>query len=164
MMAKAKGKTGKKAAARPAGKPVNHVIMVLAAVVFIPFSLPTLALLVVAMLPTAAAAVVDRGAHRFAWLCVGGLNFAGVSPFLLKLWFGSHTLGAAVGILTDVFALVVIFGSAGIGWLLYEASPPVVATFLQMTTERRLATLRQSQRRLMEQWGEGVTTLDGSRE
>lgn len=161
---KPKAGAHKGAAARPAGRPMNRIIMILTAIAFIPFSLPTLVLLAVAMLPTAAAALVDRGPQRFAWLCVGGLNFAGASPFLFSLWFGPHTLDAALAMLTDVFALLVMYGSAGVGWLLYETSPPVVATFLQMTTARRLTALRQSQRRLMEQWGEGVTALGGPME
>ena len=69
--------------------------MIVAALV--PFSLPTVIVVVFTMLPTLAAYFSERGPHRYAWLCVGGLNFSGVVPFLFGLWFKVDTLDAAFG-------------------------------------------------------------------
>ncbi len=134
----------------------------LAALAILPFSLPTLTLLFFAMLPTLAAAIVDRGPHRYAWLCVGGLNFAGAAPYLFKLWFEAHTLDNAFAQLSDVLALLVIYGSAAFGWLLYMMMPPVVGAFLQVAAQRRVATLRANQKKLVDQWGPDVARADGA--
>lgn len=138
------------------GGKFNRVLLMLSVMAVIPFSLPTVLLLFFGLLPTLAAAVGDRSANRFAWLCVGGMNFAGVSPFLFDLWFGGHTLSGALDILTDVFALFVIFGAAGFGWMLYMAVPPVVGAFMGVISQRRVITLRGNQRRLVEQWGDEI--------
>ncbi|WP_142848802.1 acyl-CoA synthetase [Telmatospirillum sp. J64-1] len=131
-------------------------IMMLAVTAAVPFSLPTILLLFVGLLPTLVAALVDRGPNRYAWLCVGGLNLSGVAPFLFGLWFSGHSMSAALDILFDVFPLIVMYGSAAIGWLLYRAMPPVVGALLALRAQRRVTVLRNEQRRLVEAWGEDV--------
>lgn len=152
--AKAGGK--KKGKKGGAGSGLTKVGLVLIAVVMIPFSLPTVLLLFCTMLPTLVAALCDRGTNRFAWLCVGGLNFSGVAYYLFDLWFGSHTMDHAIEILTDVLALIIIYGAAALGWLLYLAMPPVIAAFLSIAAQRRIAQLKANQRKLIDQWGESV--------
>lgn len=139
----------------------HRILLVAAALMIIPVSIPTLTVLFFGMLPTMAAALVDRGPHRYAWLSVGGLNFAGVSPYIMDLWFKGHTLERAVTSLTDVFALLVIFGSAAFGWLLYMVTPPVAGAFLQVAAQRRITVLRGNQRKLVEQWGPDVVGAAG---
>ncbi len=118
--------------------------------------LPTVIFLLFALLPTVAAYVVDRSPEKYECICVGGLNFAGASPFLLTLWAGRHTVDAAAALLTDVFNLVAIYGAAGLGWMLFIALPPVVGVFMQMSAQRRIATLKTTQTRLAQVWGPEV--------
>lgn len=156
--AAAKGKAGAKGKpAQPGGLNIAHrMLLVIAALLIVPISIPSLTIIVFGMLPTVGAALTDRGPHRYAWLSVGGLNFAGISPYLMDLWFKGHTMERALSSLTDVFALLVIFGSAAFGWLLYMVMPPVVGAFLQVAAQRRITTLRSNQRKLVEQWGPDV--------
>lgn len=162
-MAKARHKP-RKAAASQGGTPSSRVAILLLAITLIPFSLPTIALLLFGLLPTLVAAIVDRSPSRYAWLSVGGSNFAGVSPYLFRLWFGDHSLENALAMLADVFVLLVMYGAASVGWLLFMAAPPVVGTVLTLTSERRVAALRHNQRRIVEEWGEGVTAGADTRE
>lgn len=134
----------------------HRMLLVIAALLIVPVSIPSLTVLFFGLLPTVGAALTDRGPHRYAWLSVGGLNFAGVSPYLMDLWFKGHTMDRALSSLTDVFALLVIFGSASFGWLLYMVMPPVVGAFLQVAAQRRITVLRSTQRKLVEQWGPDV--------
>lgn len=141
-------------------------ILMLSVVVFVGlWFLPTVIFLFIALLPTGAAFIVDRSPNKYEWICVGGLNFAGASPFLVNLWVGRHTVEAAIGQLTDVFNLVTIYGAAGLGWMLYVSLPPVVGAFMQMTAQRRIATLKATQSRLVQQWGPevGKTKSEGLR-
>lgn len=131
------------------------VLMILAALV--PFSLPTVVLLFFTMLPTLAAWASEKGANKYAWLCVGGLNFAGVIKFLFDLWFGVHTLDEAFNLLSEGSLLLWAYGASGIGWLLYTSMPPMVSSWLAFTTDRRVAALKAAQKRLVEDWGDEVT-------
>jgi len=124
--------------------------------------LPTVLLLTVVMLPTAVALVVDRSASRSGWLCVGGLNFAAAAPFLFDLWFDDHSLEHATAIISDVFVIMMVYGAAALGWLLYMTTPQIIGTFMQMTSTRRIANLKAQQKRLLEEWGSEVTRDEGS--
>ena len=158
-MAKPAAKVAGKRAAPPkarGGGGFNRFMLLIIAVGMVPFSLPTITYLFFAMLPTLVAALVDRGPHRYTWLCVGGLNFAGATPGLFELWFGGHTIDLAMVQLTDVVNELLIFGAAAMGWLIYTATPPVVGAFLAMAAQRRVAVLKAQQKRLVELWGEDV--------
>ena len=163
-------KTGKSAKAlpgnaAPAGdkpliSPTNRLVLMLALLALVPFSLPTLLLLFVGMLPTLAAALLERGTAKQAWVSVGGLNFAGLSNWLLNLWFAHHTLGYAVAQLKTITPLLVAYAAAALGWALYLAMPPLVNAVTAVTSRRRVITLAAEQRKLIEQWGEEVVSRD----
>lgn len=131
------------------------VLMILAALV--PFSLPTVVLLFFTMLPTLAAWASEKGSGKYAWLCVGGLNFAGVIKFLFDLWFGVHTLDEAFNLLSEASVLLWAYGASGIGWVLYMSMPPMVSSWLSFTTDRRVSALKAAQKRLVEDWGDEVS-------
>ena len=139
---------------KPGGMNKIVVLMILAALV--PFSLPTVTLLFFTMLPTLAAWASEKGSNKYAWLCVGGLNFAGVIKFLFDLWFGVHTLDEAFNLLSEASVLLWAYGASGIGWLMYMSLPPMVSSWLSFTTDRRVAALKAAQKRLVEEWGDEV--------
>lgn len=147
-----------KAAAKPQNKGgMNKAVVLMILAALVPFSLPTVILLFFTMLPTLAAWASEKGSHRYAWLCVGGLNFAGVIKFLFDLWFGVHTLDETFNLLSDGSVLLWAYGASGIGWLLYTGMPPVVSSWLAFTTDRRVASLKAAQKRLVDDWGDEVT-------
>lgn len=121
-------------------------------------ALPTVMFLGFAMLPALVAGIVDRTEEKSATFCVGGLNFCGVFPYLLDLWFGDHTVGQSIALLTDVFVLAVMYGGAGMGWMLYLSLPPVIASFIQVMSERRLEQLRKTQKSIIQEWGDEIVT------
>jgi len=125
-------------------------------------SLPTVLMIIVGMPPTVVAWIIDRSYQKSATYCVAGMNFCGLFPYLMDLWMGVHSLKAASVIVTDVFALLVIYGAAAFGWMIYITVPPVVATFLTVMAQRRVAQLRTLQRHIIEEWGESVSNPTGS--
>ncbi|WP_404386061.1 hypothetical protein [Caenispirillum salinarum] len=147
----------KKRAGKRKGGVANGIGMLVMGVPLVILFLPTVVLLAFAMLPTVVAYVVERGSYRYGFICVGGFNFAGVSPYLLNMWFERHDITMALDTLSNVFALMLIYGAAGFGWLLYAVTPTLVGSFLSLTSSRRIAKLRADQRRLVEQWGPEVT-------
>jgi len=158
------GKGGKAASGGPVISPTNRMVMILALLALVPFSLPTLLLLFVGMLPTIAAAFLERGSARQAWVSVGGLNFAGISNWLLALWFGHHTLGYAIDEIKTVTPLLVAYIAAALGWALYLAMPPLVNAVTAVTSRRRVITLAAEQRRLVDEWGDEVMTRESPSE
>lgn len=121
-------------------------------------SAPTVMLVFFGLLPTIVAGIIDRTEGKHATYCVFGMNFSGIFPFLADVWFNNHSIDAAIDIMTDPFDLMVIYGAAGFGWMLYVAVPPVITTFLSVMAQRRVTVLREIQSKLIEEWGEAVAT------
>jgi hypothetical protein len=130
----------------------------------------SLMILSLGMLPTLVAVFCDRTEHKYGVYCVGGFNFCGMLPFLLKL-ISDHSLSAAMNIMSNVFSLAIIFGAAGLGWLLFLSIPPVISTFLIIMSDSRVKSLKTIQQRIIDEWGSSVvednelrTNLDTSDE
>ena len=121
-------------------------------------SLPSVMVIVFALLPTFVAFIVDNTREKNAVYCVGSLNLCGVLPYLIDLWTGDNSMNAAILILTDVFSLVVIYGAAAFGWMIFQSLPPFIATFITVLAQSRVSSLRSSQRKLVDEWGDVVIT------
>ena len=121
-------------------------------------SLPTVMLIFFGMLPTIVSAIIDRTPKRNATFCVGGINLCGVFPYMMELWVGDNSMEWAMRILTDVFSLLVMYGAAAFGWMIFQSLPPVVATFVTVLAQSRVASLRSTQRQLIDEWGKDVGT------
>lgn len=119
-------------------------------------ALPTVTLIGFGMLPAVVAAIIDRTEERSATFCVGGLNFCGVFPYLMELWMGDNSMGQATDLLTNSFVLAVIYAAAGMGWALYLSLPPVIASFIEVMSQRRLQQLRKTQSELIAEWGDDL--------
>ena len=148
-----------KAKAAPAKKGkagAGRLFMTVALLALIPFSLPTLMLLFAGMLPTLVAALTDRSNSRYAWICVGGLNFAGLAPAVLTLWFGHHEITYALHLVTSVRVMLMAYMAAACGWALYFIAPPIVMTVMAATTKRRASVLHSQLKKLEEEWGSEV--------
>lgn len=148
----------KAASGKKGGKATNWTALWLFVLIvgLIWISLPTVLMIVVGMPPTFVAWIIDRSHQKSATYCVAGMNFCGLFPYMMDLWTGMHSLKAASTIVTDVFALLVIYGAAAFGWVIYITIPPVVSTFLTVMSQRRVAQLRALQRQIIEEWGESV--------
>ncbi len=129
----------------------------IALLILVVVSLPTVLLLFFGMLPAIVVYIIDPSKHKASTICVGAMNFAGVFPYLLDLWTGIHSIDTVMGVLNDVFALMVMYSAAGGGWMLFVAVPPVVGILLNWTAQRRIAALRARQKRIIGEWGKDVT-------
>lgn len=119
--------------------------------------LPTTILLFVLGLPTVVAFLVDRTRERYLVATVGLLNLCGSLPAVVALWDRGQSIDAAVRLLTDMLYWLIAFGAAGVGWALFISLPPLVASYYNLVTQRRIQQLRKRQKQLIESWGEEVT-------
>ena len=138
-------------------KPFGILWIAITFMLVVIFSLPTVILLFFGMMPTLVAYIIDRTPQRYSAYCVGGFNFAGVFPYLMKLWLGSHEISFAFGIVTNVFTLLVMYGTAEFGWMVLVGVPPVVGAFLEVVSQRRVAELIEIQKKLIAEWGPEVS-------
>ena len=113
-------------------------------------------LVLVGMAPTFVAYVIDRTPKKYAAFCVGGMNFTGVFPSILKLWTNNPDIKTAISIAFNPFDMTMMYGAAAFGWLLYHAIPPVVAGIIAVSAQHRIALLRSRQRELIKEWGDAL--------
>lgn len=130
------------------------VVLILLLILFL--SLPTVILLVCGLIPGVVAYLIDKTPQKNATFCVASLNFAGLFPYLMDLWSGSHDVATAIAILTHPVSMITIYGSAVFGFVLYIGVPPVIAAFRSVMSEHRLTQLKDIQKQLVEEWGEEV--------
>ena len=120
------------------------------------FALPTMLVLTLGLLPTLVAFVVDIHPRKYAARSVGFLNFAGTLPFLISLWTGHHDLLSAMRILTDVYAWLVIYSAAAVGWVIYWGMPSVAGFLMEINAARRVRKLDAQRKKLIADWGEDI--------
>ena len=120
---------------------------------------PTALILFFGMMPTIVAFLVDRTRQKYGPLCVTGMNFCGVFPVLLELWTGEHSFSAAFDLLVEPMMLLMMYGAAAFGWVLFLAVPPVIASFIGVVMERRIVSLRNVQKKIVDEWGDEVARV-----
>ena len=141
---------------------INRSRLTLYLLVGIPIALmiiPTVIVLLVSLLPTAVAFFTARRKGWYGAICVGAMNLAGAAPVLAELWFTGHTIDAAFEGITDVLSLLVIYGSAGAGWIIYSTAPSIVSVYTVMTSDRRIIALKTKQQELLAKWGPDVESV-----
>lgn len=134
------------------GMQLAMIFGLLAAVLF----MPTTILLVVGMLPTVVAAIIDRKGGARA-ITVGALNLCGCIPFLMDLWTKGHTTSLAVTLITDPLTIIVMYAAASIGYMIDWALSGIVATILVQRSTSRMEAIRKRQAELVARWGKEVT-------
>jgi hypothetical protein len=135
------------------------LFIAISALVLLFAALPIATVLTVGLAPTPAAFIVDITPGRYLPKCVAGMNFAGVVPYLHKLWLTGHGLSSALDIVTDVFALFLIYSAAGLGWLLFLGLPGAVAMFRALNAKRRIYILQERQKELISEWGDCILPM-----
>lgn len=117
---------------------------------------PTLMVAMGGMLPTLVAFIVDNRKERYAARTVGYLNSAGVFFVCLDMWGSDHSWQHALDLLAQPLNYLIMFGAAGVGWLLYFILPPIANTYLAIHNDLRLKSLNAEQEKLVKEWGTGV--------
>lgn len=127
-------------------------LMALAGVVV----LPTTLVLLAGLVPTFAAFLSSREEGIYRGLTVGFVNLAGILPLLLTLWGNSHSVGQATYLLADPVNWLLMYGAAGIGWLVFYTVPPVVLALLRWRYQMEIRQHRKTQDELTKEWGKDV--------
>ncbi len=119
--------------------------------------LPSTVMLMIGMLPTPFAVLVDRTKGKNKVITVGAMNLAGCSPFLFELWMQDHSFHKSMEIITDPFAIVVMWSAAAVGYVVNWAMTGIVSASLYQRGQSRLKSIQKSQKELVERWGPEVS-------
>lgn len=115
-------------------------------------ALPSFVVIVAGLLPSIVAFVVDDKPGRPLFHTVAPLNVAGVAPFVLKLWLHGHTMDGALAILTNVFDIAVMYGTAALGWVLAWLNPAIAVVVAEAFSGYRLNRLEAREKELRAEW------------
>ncbi len=113
--------------------------------------------LVIGMLPTFVAGVVDQSKGKIKTLTVGAMNFAGCAPFLIEIWKKGGSFDVALTYLTQPRTVVVMFFAAGMGYLIDWAMTGIVSSIMVQRAKGRLKEIDAHQKVLIERWGPEVS-------
>ncbi len=120
-------------------------------------AMPTSIVMIIGMLPTFTAFLVDRTSERTRVLTVGAMNLAGCTPFILRLWTSGHTIDNALAIMVDPRTIIVMYCAAGVGYLIDWSVSSLMATVMVGRATSRRAQIVKQQVALVERWGKEVT-------
>jgi hypothetical protein len=117
------------------------------------FALPVFLIVFGGMLPTMVAYFLDEQPGRYLFRAVAAMNFAGVVPFLDVLWRRDDGLTAALEKVGDLNTWFVMYGAAGVAWLLVFLLPSVTIVVQDALLGARLARLEAARQALVKEWG-----------
>ena len=151
-MAKAP-KAAKAGKSRQGGGALTLVFAGLGAGVLLSYALPTGILIVMGLLPSALAWVMDPSPGRPGARAVLFANLAALAPTLAELWRGGHGLAASLTLLADWRTLGLAWGGALAGYLLKTVLPLVAAMSVDSQAATRRGALQRRREALQQEWG-----------
>jgi hypothetical protein len=110
----------------------------------------------VGMLPAMVAYITDHDQNKYTSSTVAALNFSGVFPYLMDIYFQGGSFSAVASKLSYPLVWFVIYGSAAMGWAIVFFSPIIAAAVLDGIYSGRALHLEIQQKKLIEEWGEEV--------
>lgn len=117
------------------------------------FAMPTMLIIMAAMIPTFVAWLTDTEAGKYSAFCVGAFNICGTIPFLVELWTGKHSLMQAGVILRDPNTWLVMYGAAAVGWLFYFIAPVFAVVYITVRDDRQTQLVKAELANLEKEWG-----------
>ncbi len=119
-------------------------------------ALPLCILLLLGMLPTGVAILVDQHRGRYLARSVGAMNLAGMTPATLQLWTAGISFAGLHTVIANPFTWLAVYGAAAVGWLLHSAVPPMVTMVVEAQAVEMRRRLEARAEALIEEWGEEV--------
>lgn len=137
----------------------NKMTWILLAIPTSAVLLPTCLLLLVLMLPTMVAFIVDGSRGRKFVITVGMMNLAGTVPAIVDLWGQGQTFQASFDGMSNIFAWAGALTASGVGWLIFWVMPPIIANYQGIASKAQVLSLRAKQKKLIAEWGDEVAAV-----
>ena len=138
-------------------------ILLLCVVVSMILFLPSTFLVAIGMLPTFAAALIDKDPAKNKTFTIGAMNFAGCFPYLMGLWTESNTMETAIDYIANSETIIVMYGAAALGYLINWLVTMGVSSLIIKKSKMRIGKIEEEKLALEKRWGKEVNgqyTLD----
>lgn len=114
-------------------------------------TLPAVLVLLIGLLPTFTILITDpKNSNKL--VIVGSFNLAGVFIYLMSI-MNNFTLHDAFSIVGDIFNLIIMLGSAGLGLIVYYEVPNLFVFISKVSAKKRLKNIDEKLQKLGEDWG-----------
>ena len=114
---------------------------------------PTAAIIIVGLIPSYVAFMVDRDPKKYTATAVAALNMVGILPVLIKLWTSGHSLSAVGELLSSPFNWAMMFSGAAVGWVLMSVIPALMVAIMMGQDKIKLSQIKARQKQMLEEWG-----------
>jgi len=127
---------------------------------------PTILLMVIGMAPSIVAFIVDKRPGKVTARAIGYLNLAGCLPYAITLWTSQNTITGVLSLVGEPSALMIMYSSAAVGWMLNFIMTPIMTAYLAVQHEVKARSISNRQEQLIKEWGGEVKgqTADPSHE
>ena len=111
------------------------------------------ALTVVGLAPTLAAWLVDQHVYRPLRLrTIFLFNVSGIVPYLVTIWNSGKGFSSAIGIMSDIYSWLIMYGAAALGLAALWIGPQLASTARQMMASDRARRLGKIRRQMIKEW------------
>jgi hypothetical protein len=114
---------------------------------------PTILLMVIGLAPSIVAFFVDKRPGKVTARAIGYLNLAGCLPYAIKLWNGENTITDVLSLVGEPSVLMIMYGSAAVGWMLNFIMAPIMTAYLAVQHEIKIRSIGNRQEQLIKEWG-----------
>ena len=132
----------------------QKILLTIGILIAVLTTLPVMVVLLIGLLPTFTVMVTDRN-NTNKLIIVGCFNLAGVFIYLFHV-ISNFTVRDAFFILSDIFNLIIMLGSAGLGLIVYLEVPNLFIYLSKIAAQKRLKTLDANLEKLAEDRGPGI--------
>ncbi len=133
---------------------VQKLVLIVLLLILTFSSFPIVFILFIGLLPTITIMITDKQNYD-KQMIVGCFNIAGVFFYLFNV-LNNFSLPNTFSIVGDIFNLILMLASAGIGLILYNEVPNLYATYMQHSYQKQIEKINERLVKLAEEWGTNI--------
>lgn len=114
-------------------------------------TLPAVIILLIGLLPTITVLITDPK-NSGKLIVIGSFNLAGLFVYLINI-INHFTLDGAFSILSDAFNLIIMLGSAALGFIVYYEVPNLFVFLSKISAKKRLENIDKQLQNIKDEWG-----------
>lgn len=132
----------------------QKVLLILMLIVASLTSLPIVVVLLVGLLPTFTLLVIDnKNINKL--IIVGCFNLSGVFIYMFNVLYNS-SVDSALTALGDVFNMIIMLCSAGVGLIVYYEVPALFVYMARASNQKHIENIDKKVEKMQETWGADV--------
>lgn len=118
--------------------------------------------LLVAVLPSIVAHIVDKSPSRLVFQIVMACNLTGVLPQFGTLISSNASEASFYSLIGNPIVWITMYGAAAIGWIIVSFTPSIALFIVSAMNTVKITQLQMVQKRLVEEWGPEVKRKEGA--